>query len=82
MSGWQFHLQLQKSEIKKMNPNGESSTSDKTFNDFLKEMGCYESITLQALIEMLDESIDELTEKSDVDKSEVANQLRKILLKV
>ena len=56
--------------------------SDKTFNDFLKEMGCYESITLQALIEMLDESIDELTEKSDVDKSEVANQLRKILLKV
>ena len=45
-------------------------------------MGCYESTTLQALIEMLDDSITELIEASDVDKSEVANQLRKILLKV
>ena len=57
-------------------------TSEKTFDDFLKEMGCYESTTLQALIEMLDDSITELIEASDVDKSEVANQLRKILLKV
>ena len=65
-----------------MNPNVKNRASDKTFNDFLKERGCYESITLQALIEMLDESIDELIEKSDVDKSDVANQLRKILLKV
>ena len=65
-----------------MNVKIESRVPDRTFDDFLKEMGCYESITLQALIEMLDESIDELIEASDVDKSEVANQLRKILLKV
>ena len=41
-----------------MNAKIESRVSDKTFDDFLKELGCYESITLQALIEMLDESID------------------------
>ena len=73
-------MQKHESEVKQLNPNVKNRTSDKTFNDFLKEMGCYESITLQALIEILDESIDELIEKSNVDKSEVANQLRKILL--
>ena len=65
-----------------MSTKTEGRASDKTFDDFLKEMGCFESTTLQALIEMLDESVTDLIEASDVDKSEIANQLRKILLKV
>ena len=59
------------------NPSFENS-----FDDLLKEKSCYESTTLQAIIEMLDEAIDEFKDAENIDRTAVATQLQKILSKV
>ena len=65
-----------------MKENVEKGRPGKYFDDYLKEKGTYESTTLQALIELLVESIDESLKVSDVDRTEVAQLLRKLLAKI
>ena len=60
----------------------QTPSSENSFDDLLKEKGCYESTTLQAIIEMLDEAIDDFKDAENVDKEQVGDQLQKILSKV
>ena len=60
----------------------QNPSSEDSFNDLLKKKGCYESTTLQAIIEMLDEAVDEFITAENIDKSAVVDQLQKILSKV
>ena len=57
-------------------------SSENSFDDLLKEKGCYESTTLQAIIEMLDEAVDDFINADNIDKDSVLDQLQKILSKV
>ncbi len=65
-----------------MSENLEKGRPGKYFDDYLKEKGTYESTTLQALIELLVESIEESIKVSDVDKSEIAQILQNLLVKL
>ena len=60
----------------------EKGRPGKYFDDYLKEKGTYESTTLQALIELLVESIEESLTVSEVDKNEIAKLLQGLLVKL
>ena len=60
----------------------QNPSSENSFNDLLKKKGGYESTTLQAIIEMLDEAVDEFITAENIDKTAVVDQLQKILSKV
>ena len=68
--------------INVMNEKVEKGRPGKYFDDYLKEKGTYESTTLQALVELLIESIDESIKCSEVDKNEIAKLLQSLLVKL